>query len=128
MDYNKFIAKSHIKALEKFNQELIAFAQRTEEYPPELYEDAFTHFTLWNVHIEDGKLCYEYNGNLERENIVLYDEEEGEYYEDEFDGIMSAIRFWRSCLRRAIKYWEMDLDQLNEIYDEKRPDIIIEED
>lgn len=44
MDLNQFIKKSHIKAVEKFNQELIEFARRTEEYPPELYEDAFTHF------------------------------------------------------------------------------------
>ena len=128
MNLNQFIKKSHIRALEKFNQELIAFAQRTEEYPPELYEDAFTHFTLWNVRVENGKLCYEYDGVQEHDNIVLYDEEERTYYEDEFDGIMQAIRFWRSCLRRAIKYWEMDLDQLNDIYDEKRPDIMMDDD
>lgn len=84
-------------------------------------------FTLWNVRVENGKLCYEYDGVQEHDNIVLYDEEERTYYEDEFDGIMQAIRFWRGCLRRAIKYWEMDLDQLNDIYDEKRPDITFDD-
>ena len=66
MDRNSIIKKSHIKALEKFNQELIAFANYTQNYPPTLYEDMFTSFTLWNVYVKDGYLCYEYDGKMEK--------------------------------------------------------------
>lgn len=124
MDLNCYIKKSHLRMVEKFNEELRAFAEETDEFPPVLYEDAFTYFTLWNVRVEDGWLIYDYNDRTERDRIVLYDDEEQTYYEDDWmEGIPQAIRFWRSCIRKARRYNEMDLDKLNDIYDFKREDI-----
>ena len=128
MDLNQYIKKSHIKAIEKFNTELQAWADETGDMPPQLSEDVFTSFTLWNIRVEDGWLLYEYDGQLEKDRIVRFDDEEQQYYEDEFDGIMDAIKFWRACLRRAKKYWSMDSDTLDRMYDEEIPDIEDEED
>lgn len=38
------------------------------------------------------------------------------------DGIPQAIRYWKSCLRKAKKYWQTDPDVLDRIYDEQQPD------
>ena len=112
-----YIKKSHLKAVEKFNAELEAFASETGERPVTLYEDAFTSFTLSDVRIsKDGQMFYEYDGRTEFEVIVLQDEETGEYYEDDGpEGIMEYVKFWRSCLKRAKKFWAMDSDHLDAI-------------
>lgn len=44
MDLNKYIDKRHIKAIEKFNAELQAWADETGDMPPQLSEDVFTSF------------------------------------------------------------------------------------
>lgn len=112
---NQYIKKSHLRMVEKFNEELEAFRKETEAEAAELYEDAFTSFTLANVRVEDGRLIYDYDGQVESEKVVLYDEEENEYYEDEIDGITEYIKFWRACLRRAKRYWSMDVEKLDKI-------------
>lgn len=101
----------------KFNEELEAFRKETEEEAAVLYEDAFTSFTLSNIRVEDGRLIYDYDGQEESNNVVLFDEDENEYYEDEIDGIRIYITFWRNCLRRAKRYWSMDVDKLDKIQD-----------
>ena len=123
MDKNIYIKKSHLRAVDKFNAELKAFADRTDEYPPVLYEDAYTSFTLWNIRVEDGVLCYEYDGREEYDTIVFYDDEEQVWFENDIDGIMDAIRFYRACLRRAIRYWEMDTERLDAIQNFEAEDI-----
>ena len=112
-----YIKKSHIKAVQKLNEDLKAFAEETGENPVTLYEDANTSFTLANIAISnDGQLFYEYDGQTEFEVIVCHDNETGEYYEDEgMDGIMEYVKFWRACLRRAKRYWQMDSDKLDAI-------------
>lgn len=112
-----YIKKSHLKAVEKFNEELAAWAKETGETPVTLYEDAFTSFTLANVAVsDDGQLFYDYDGQTEFEVIVRKDDETGEYYEDDgMDGIMEYVRFWRKCLKRAQKYWSMPVEELDSI-------------
>lgn len=112
-----FIKKSHIKAVDKFNEELKAFSKETGEWPVTLYEDAYTSFTLADIVIsEDGQMFYLYDGKTEFEVIVRQDEETGEYYEDEgMDSIMEYVKFWRACLRRAKRYWAMDSEKLDAI-------------
>ena len=112
-----YIKKSHIKAVQKFNEELKAFSEETGESPATLYEDANISFTLADVAVSnDGQLFYTYDGQVEFEVIVCHDNETGEYYEDEgMDGIMEYIKFWRACLRRAKRYWQMDSDKLDAI-------------
>lgn len=126
-----YIKKSHIKALDKFRKELADFAKETGEQPATLYEDANTSFTLCDIAIsDDGQLFYTYDGKVEFEVIVRYDEEEKCYYEDEgMDGIMEYVKFWRKCLKRAKRYWAMDPDTLDaiqngesEFYDDEEDD------
>ena len=114
-DLNDYIKRSHITALEKFKAELERYKT---ELDPEgtLYENPFTSFTLDNIRLEDGCLCYDYDGKPEKDVIVRKDEETGEYWEDDgLDGIMESVRFWRKCLKRAAKFWSMDPDHLDAI-------------
>lgn len=113
---NDYISKRHIKMVEKFNNDLIAFAKETDENPPTLYEDAFTSFTLSNMRVENGCLLYEYDGRDEEWQQVFEDEETGEMWEPGgVDGIVETIKYYRSCLRRAKRYWSMDTDKLDRI-------------
>lgn len=114
---NQYIKKSYLRLVEKFNEELEAFRKETEAEAAELYEDASTSFTLSNVRVEDGRLIYNYDGLEESNDVVLFDEDENDYYEDEIDGITEYIKFWRACLRRSKRYWSMDVDKLDKIQD-----------
>ena len=115
-DLNNYIKRSHLRAVEKFAEELEAFRKETEEEAAVLYEDAFTFFTLGNLQIEDGTLVYDYDGETMCDRVVFCDADTGEYYEDDgVDGIMNTIKFWRACLRRAKRYWAMDMEKLDAI-------------
>ncbi len=125
---NKYIHPSHFKAVEKFNAELEAWCKETGEDEAVLHEDAFISFTLSDVRIENGYLCYCYDGEEEREKEVLYDETTDYYYENtDPESIMEYIKFWRSCLRRSRKYWSMDSETLDKIADGEIEDITDEE-
>lgn len=121
-DLNQYIKKSHLRMVEKFNADLEAFRKYTEDAAAVLYEDAYTSFTLANVRVENGCLLYEYDGRLEKETIVLQYEDTKEYYEEEYDGISDWIKFWRACLRRAKRYWEMDTDTIDAIQSGEKED------
>ena len=124
IDLNTYISKRHLNMMSKFNEDLKAWAATTEEPEAQLYEDAFTSFTLSNVRCENGNICYCYDGKEYSDPVVLYDEEEDLYYEDEgIDGIVESIKFWRSCLRRAKRYWSTDSDTLDAIQSGERDDI-----
>lgn len=120
---NQYIKKSHLRMVDKFNQELEAFRIETDEAAATLYEDAFTSFTLKDIRVENGCLVYEYDGATESERIVYQDAESGEYYEDDLDGISEWIKFWRKCLKRAKKYWGMSSERLDAIHDGEAEDI-----
>ena len=122
-DLNKYIKKSHIKAVERFNEELKAWAKETGEKEATLYEDANTSFTLSDLCVERGKLFFNYDGSPDSVTVVVKDKLDGKYYEEEgIDGIMEYIKFWRSCLRRAKRYWAMDPDLLDAIQDGETED------
>ena len=115
MERQNVIKKSHIKAAEKFNEELNAWAKETGEEVSTLYEDAWTFFTLSDFRVENGYLCYKYDGREESYNMVR-EFEDGEVEEEwGMDDIMHTISFFRACLRRAKKYWAMDCDTLDRI-------------
>jgi hypothetical protein len=119
-----YIKKSHIRAVEKFNEELKAWAEYTGEEEATLYEDQYTSFTLSNIAIsQDGQLFFDYDGKTEFEVEVRQDEETGKYYEDEgTESIMEYIKFWRKCLKRAKRYWEMDSEKLDRLQDGEEDD------
>ena len=121
-DPSKYIKKSHLKALEKFKAELEAFRQETGEEVATLYEDAFTSFTLSDIEVRGDRVYYMYDGRQESDLIVLLDEETMEYYEDDLFGLMDTIKFWKKCLRRARRYWQMDTATLDAIQDGERED------
>lgn len=129
-ELTSYIKKSHIKALQRFNEELKAWAKETGEETPTLHEDANTSFTLSNIAIsQDGTLFFDYDGKTEFEAEVLFDEEENCYYENESsESIMEYIKFWRKCLRRAKRYWSMDSEKLDAIQDGEIEDENEEED
>lgn len=114
-DLNKYIKKSHLRMVEKFNADLEAFRQETQEEAATLYEDQFTSFTLANVRVENGCLLFQYDGSQESQTIVNYDEHTKIYWEDEIDGIAEWVKFWRKCLNRAKRYWSMDTEKLDAI-------------
>ena len=114
-DLNKYIKKSHLRMVEKFNADLEAFRQETQEEAATLYEDQFTSFTLANVRVENGCLLFQYDGGQESQTIVNYDEHTKVYWEDEIDGIAEWVKFWRKCLNRAKRYWSMDTEKLDAI-------------
>jgi hypothetical protein len=114
-DLNQYIKKSHLRMVEKFNADLEAFRNETQEEAATLYEDQFTSFTLANIRVENGCLLYQYDGKDESEAIVRYDDDEKAYYEDDLDGIAEWVKFWRKCLNRAKRYWSMDTETLDAI-------------
>lgn len=125
---NDYIKKSHIKAVERLDQDLKAFAKETGKDIATLYEDANTCFTLSGLSVENGKLCYMFDGRREEDVVVEQDELTGEYVEDELYGIMDSVKFWRKCLNRAKRYWAMDSDKLDAIQNGEVEDDDEEED
>lgn len=104
---NRFIKKSHFKAVDKLNEDLRLFVVSCGDDPQteaELYEDENTVFTLSNIRIEDGRLKYRYDGREEYEDLLWVDEDDGSIGEKE--GLfMDYLIFWRECLKRAKRYW-----------------------
>lgn len=126
-DLNKYIKKSHFKAVEKFNKELEDFRKETGDEVATLYENIYTSFKLSDIRIVNGELVYNYDGKEDKESVVIYDDESDSWYEDDLYGIMDILKFWKSCLRRAKKYWSMNPDTLDAISEGFKEDIEIDE-
>ena len=99
-----------IKAFEKFNQDLGEFGKQTGEVFVTLYEDANTtrrvrEFKLY----KNGKLTW-----LEMEHDTCVKETERMFDEDEAKDYLS---FWKANLRRAKRYWAMDVETMDAIQD-----------
>ena len=117
-DLNIFIKKSHLKALDKFIEELEAFRKETGEEVAELYESPYVSFKLGDIKVEKGILSFRYDDGKDYERVVLRDPETRKYYEVEYmDGIMDYVKFWRKCLKRSKRYWAMDPDRLDKLQD-----------
>lgn len=122
-DLNNYIKKSHIKAVEKFKADLEEWRKETGEEEATLFEDAYTSFTLSDIRVENGCLCYHQDGEDYKENMVEYDDEIKDYWESEgLDSIMDYIQFWRACLRRAKRYWSMPVERLDAIQSGEQED------
>ena len=105
-----------IKNFEKFNADVEAFRLRTEGESATLYEDAYTSREVRDFHLcKNGKLTWVEDGVKESEQ--MFDDDEARDY----------LTFWRGNLRRAKKYWEMDIETLDAIQDGAKEDIEIED-
>lgn len=109
------ISKRHIKAWETFNSHLDAFAKDsdvTEADEVTLCEDANTtrnvrHFNM----TEDGVLTWTEDEEFNQE--TMFDEDDAREW----------LKFWKACLRRAKRYWEMDAVELDRLQDGEVEDI-----
>lgn len=102
-----------MKAFNKFNEELKAFAEYTGDEMVTLYEDAYTtrvvkNFKLYN----NGKMTWDEEEFDYRHPAKIVKEE---YLHIDDDDVKDSIKFWKACLRRAKKYWSMDSDTLDAI-------------
>jgi hypothetical protein len=100
-----------LKSIEKLNQDLQAFAKETEEEVATLYEDIYTSFTLSDIELDGDRLSFTYDGKRETERMM-----------DE-DDLKEWLKFWRSCLKRAKRYWGTDSETLDAISDGIAEDI-----
>lgn len=103
------ISKRHLKAWERFNDDLQAFALESEgskDSVVTLYEDAFTTRNVRCFEMTmSGGLTWEEDGKTEHE--FVYDEDDAREW----------LAFWKANLRRAKKYWSMDAVELDRIQD-----------
>lgn len=100
------ISDRHIKAWEKFNQDVEAFRIETEDAFAILYEDAYTTREVKDFKMtKTGILTWIEEGKEEKEQMM-----------DE-DDAREWLSFWRANLRRAKRYWEMDTEKLDAIQD-----------
>ena len=99
-----------VKAFDKFNADLVAFGNETDEVFVTLYEDAYTTRKVANFKLyKNGKLTWVEvdNGLSHQESEQLMDDDEARDY----------LSFWRANLRRAKRYWATDAETLDKIQD-----------
>lgn len=95
-----------IKAWQKFNASLDEFRKETGDDLAILYEDAYTSRNVKDFQLSStGVLTWVEDGRKEREQ--MFDDDEANDY----------LKFWKSCLRRAKRYWSMDVEKLDAIQD-----------
>lgn len=103
------ISKRHIKAWERFNDDLEVFAKEsdvTEADEVTLYEDAFTTRNVRYFKMtEEGVLTWTEDDQFNQE--TMYDEDDAREW----------LSFWRKCLNKAKQYWNMDAVELDRIHD-----------
>ena len=124
------ISDRHIKAWQKFNEDVDAFRTKYDENErfAWLYEDAYTTrkvrdfkmhkngvltWTEEEMEVVKGQWTYVPRANREQ----MWDEEEGKDY----------LKYWIACLRRAKKYDSMPTEVLDAIQEGERDDIEIDD-
>ena len=104
------ISTRHIKAWQRFNDDLNAFILESEDNSvtaeATLYEDAYTTRSVRDFTMTpSGQLSWIEDGGLNVEK--MFDEDDAKEW----------LSFWRANLRRAKRYWLMDSDRLDAIQD-----------
>ena len=103
------ISQRHINAWHKFDDELSAFAEETtgkDSQEATLYEDAFTTRNVHDFSMSPKGVLTWYEDGL-RNQEQMYDEDDAREW----------LKFWKACLRRAKRYWAMDVETLDAIQD-----------
>ena len=104
------ISTRHIKAWQRFNDDLNAFILESEDNSvtaeATLYEDAYTTRSVRDFTMTpSGQLSWIEDGGLNVEK--MFDEDDAKEW----------LSFWRANLRRAKRYWSMDSEILDAIQD-----------
>lgn len=109
------ISKRHIKAWERFNDDLEAFAKESDVTAADeitLYEDANTTRNVRYFKMtEDGILTWTEDEQFNQE--TMFDEDDAREW----------LKFWKANLRRARRYWMMDAVELDRLQDGEIEDI-----
>lgn len=119
MATKKIATPALLKAVEKLNAEIEAFRVETspETDSVELYEDAYTTRNVrpdFKLYL-NGKMTWTEDGRTE------------DYEHFDEDDVRDTLKYWRACLRRARKYWAMNVDTLDAIQNGEREDIADDE-
>ena len=116
--YHRLIPKKAIRAIEKFIDDLAAFAKETGEEFPTLYEDANTTFEVRNlVFTYEGTLHWEDETGYHWHEAYITEDEDGEERWDAMYEWESGLRYWKNALKRAKRYWAMNAETLDAIQD-----------
>lgn len=110
------LGNRHISAWMNFNNALDNFRAETGDDFAMLYEDALHTREVRNFKMtSDGVLTWierDYNGRVTEEQEDAYDLEDAKDW----------LKFWKSCLKRAKRYWNMDAVELDRIQDGEQED------
>ena len=112
------ISARHIKAWEKFNEELETYRKDFGEEYAYLYEDAYTSRLVKDFKMtETGILTWQ-----EQDAISFKVTNEKEQMLDE-DDAREWLKFWRANFRRAKRYNALDAETLDKIQDGEMKDM-----
>ena len=113
-----------IKAFEKFNEDLKTFGEQTGEVFVTLYEDANTTRRVANFKLyKNGKLKWVEMEDVYQDRQIISRAMQEEYVHTDDDDIKESLDFWRTNLRRAKRYWAMDVETLDAIQEGEMEDI-----
>ena len=113
-----------IKAFEKFNEDLKEFGEQTGEVFVTLYEDANTTRRVANFKLyKNGKLKWVEMEDVYQDRQIISRAMQEEYVHTDDNDIKDSLYFWRANLRRAKRYWAMDVETLDAIQDGEMEDI-----
>ena len=113
-----------IKAFEKFNEDLKTFGEQTGEVFVTLYEDANTTRRVANFKLyKNGKLKWVEMEDVYQDRQIISRARQEEYVHTDDNDIKDSLYFWRANLRRATRYWAMDVETLDAIQDSEMEDI-----
>ena len=114
------LGNRHVSAWMNFNKALDIFREETGDDFAILYEDANTTRQVKDFRMSiDGTLTWQevdWRGKITEESEDIYDLDDGKEW----------LRFWKSCLKRAKRYWSMDAVELDRIQDGELEDEEIE--
>ena len=113
-----------IKAFEKFNEDLKTFGEQTGEVFVTLYEDANTTRRVANFKLyKNGKLKWVEMEDVYQDRKIISRAMQEEYVHTDDNDIKDSLDFWRASLRRAKRYWAMDVEILDAIQEGEIEDI-----
>lgn len=124
-DFKSLFHKNTLRSFDKLIEDIKSFGEETGEGEEvELYEYLDTRFSVKNIRIEENYLVYDWKSfpidwSEQRDKIADQYEDTKEWFAIEgLDSLSEVIKFWRSCLNRAKRYWKMSSEELDKLSEE----------